>query len=76
MTAWPRLMRARTARRYLDGLDPLQDLGVAPEFRRGEPYYDRAAIDRALDAEKGLAPPMGDDPESALQAWIARHGAA
>lgn len=76
--AWPRMMRERTAKRYLDGLDPFQDYGVAPEFQRGEPYYDRVAVDRALDARLGLTPPPeSDDPESALSTWVqGRHGAA
>lgn len=73
---WPRLMRAPTARKYLDGLDPLLELGVAPQFHKGEPFFDRLEIDRKLDADGGIAPPSGDDPESALQSWIARDGAA
>ena len=76
MTAWPRLMRARTARRYLDGLDPLLELGATPAFHRGEPFFDRAELDRLIDAGRESSPPMGDDPDSALSAWIASDGAA
>lgn len=68
-------MRLRTARRYLDGLDPLE-LGVTPEFRRGQPYYDKAAIDAKLDGDRGIAAPFTDDPDTALQAWIESRGAA
>lgn len=76
MTAWPRLMRERTARRYLDGLDPAADLGVSREWRKGEWYYDRLAIDRALDGKGGLAAAQADDPDLALQAWQQGRGAA
>lgn len=72
---WPRLMSARTARKYLDGLDPLLELGVEPQFHRGHPYFDRAAIDRAVDSNRGIAPPSGDDPDAALEAWLRRDGA-
>lgn len=68
-TAWPRLMRVRTARKYLDGLDPMQDLGVGPEFHRGEPYYDKAAIDRAVDGNRATSAAREDDPDAALRAW-------
>lgn len=74
--AWPRMMTADTARKYLDGLDPMLDYGVSPDFRRGVPYYDRAAIDRILDGNQDSAPPAGDDPESAFEAWRTRRGAA
>ena len=74
MTAWPRLMRERTARRYLDGLDPFKDLGVTPEYRRGEPFFDRVAIDRAVDGKGGLTPVRDDDPDRALAAWREGHG--
>jgi hypothetical protein len=73
---WPRLMSDRQARRYVGGLDPMLDLGVTPSFFRGERYYDRALIDRVLDANRDSAPAHGDDPESALQAWRDRRGAA
>ena len=73
---WPRLMSKRTARKYLDGLDPMLELGVAPQFYRGEEFYDRAVIDRAVDASQGIAPPSGDDPDSALAAWQQSHGSA
>jgi len=69
-------MRAQTAARYLDGLDPMLELGVTPQFRRGEPYYDKAEIDRALDGSAESAPPGGDDPDLALHNWIESHGAS
>jgi hypothetical protein len=75
VTAWPRLMRAPTARKYLDGLDPLE-LGVTPEFRRGEPYYDRVMIDAKIDADRGIDAPSDNDPDGALQVWLKSHGAA
>ena len=73
---WPRLMRTPTARRYLDGLDPLLELGATPQFHRGEPYFDRAELDRLVDGNRESTPPMGDDPDAALLDWIARDGAA
>lgn len=76
MRAWPRMMKADTARKYLDGLDPMLDYGVAPDFRRGEPYYDRDAIDRVLDGGQDSRPPAADDADSALEGWRARRGAA
>lgn len=74
--AWPRLMRAPTAKRYLDGLDPLLELGATPQFRRGEAYYDRVELDRLLDGARESAPSAGDDPDGALQAWRESHGAS
>lgn len=73
---WPRLMRERTAKRYLDGLDPLLELGVQPEFFRGERFYDRATIDRALDRNHASAAIREDDPDAALAAWEANRGAS
>lgn len=76
MTAWPRIMKPATARKYLDGLDPLHDYGVAPQFFRGEAYYDRAELDRVLDAHVGIvAASAGDDPDALLAAWSSRRGA-
>ena len=73
---WPRLMSKRMATRYLGGLDPMLEFGATPRFHRGEPYYDRAELDRLVDGERESALPMGDDPDSALSAWIASDGAA
>ncbi len=72
---WPRLMTARRARRYLDGLDPLVDFGVAPEFHRGEAYYDRVQLDRAIEGNRATNPVREDDPDAALAAWEQSRGA-
>jgi hypothetical protein len=69
-------MRTPTARRYLDGLDPLLEFGATPQFHKGEPYFDRAELDRLVDGARESSPPMGDDPDSALANWIESHGAA
>jgi hypothetical protein len=77
MTAlWPRLLPAASAKRYMGGLDPMIEFGATPQFRRGEVFYDRVELDQLLDAGRESAPPVGDDPDSALQAWIEGHGAA
>lgn len=74
--AWPRLLPAPAARRYVGGLDPLLDLGATPQFHRGEPYFDRRELDRLVDGGRESTPPDGDDPDAALSDWISRHGAA
>ena len=76
MTLAPRLLTPGQARRYLAGQDP-SDLGVMPTPIRGEIYYDRHAIDATLDARSGLNRSLrADDPQSELETWLGRHGAA
>jgi hypothetical protein len=74
--AWPRLMPQPMARRYMGGLDPLLEFGATPRFHRGQPYFDKAELDRILDAGRESAPPMGDDPDAALSAWLTSDGPA
>ena len=69
----PRLLTPGQARRYLGGNEPSEY--VQPCSTPRGMFYDRALLDAKLDQLSGLNRTLPrDDPESALQEWLAGEG--